>query len=156
MTVMRNIKHPDGSINVTKNVNIVVSPYCETFFDNIEEYVQEPVRVLIDLGYLTICSCDGFHKFNYDAHVVVVVNSREYAQNLIKYLKEQLGLYSVLDNTFDHLGVDVINKTFLRQYTEYFCVKILLYDANFLFAPWKKNIIKKNTSLLKTLPAFLA
>jgi hypothetical protein len=152
---MFNILHPDKSIKIDDKTNIIVSPYINNFYDEIEDGIKEAVKVLLDMGYLTIGSCDGFHIFKESAHVVVVVNSRNTAYELM-YDLAQLGIYSNINITFDHFGIDNINKLFMRNYTEYTCVKIYIYRSRLITSPFKKYIIKKNTKLLKQLKRYIA
>ena len=152
---MFNILHPDKSIKIDNERNIIVSPYIDNFYDEIEEGVKETVKALLDMGYLTIGSCDGFHTFGTNANVVVVVNSVATANDLI-YDLAQLGIYSNIDLTFDHFGVANINKLFARTYTQYTCIKIYIYQPNLFTVLFKKYIIKKNNKLLRQLKRYIA
>lgn len=152
---MLNKLHDDGSIKVEGKVNIIVSPYDDNFFDEIEGGVKDAVQILLDLGYLPISSCDGNHSFNQAAHITVVLNDEQAANFLVEQLTN-LGIKSLIDYTFDHFGVMSVNKMFMRQYTDYRCVSIQLYEHHFLFSPFKKYIVKRNTRRLKKLPRYLS
>jgi hypothetical protein len=152
---MLNKLYADGSIKLDDENNIIVSPYADNFYDEIEVGVREPVRALLEMGYLTIASCDGNHIFNGTAQVTVVLNSKQWAYNLIYDLK-QLGIDADIDNTFTHFSLEHVNNLFMRRYSEYICVKIYVYDHRFFFAPFKKHIIKRNTRLLKYLGRYTA
>lgn len=152
---MLNKIHSDGSIKVNGKINIIVSPYDDNFFDEIEVGVKDAVKILLDLGYLTISSCDGNHAFNQAAHITVVLNNESAAKSLVELL-DQMGIDSLIDKTFDHFGVKSVNDMFMRQYTEYSCVSIQLYEHSVLFSPFKKYIVKRNTKRLTKLPRYLA
>lgn len=151
---MLNKLHADGSIKLEDKINVVVSPYSDNFYDEIEDGVKKSVGALLELGYLTVSSCDGFHTFNETAHITVVVDSDTTAQGLINNLN-QLGIDSTIDNTFGHFGLDNVNNMFMRQYVEYKCVKIFMYDHKPIFSPFKKFIISRNTAQLKKLERYL-
>lgn len=158
---MRNKLHNDGSIKIDNDVNIIVSPYSTNFYDEIEEGIKEPVRVLLELGYLTISSCQGSHDDDPTAVVVVVLDTAQSANELMSNLN-QLGIASDIDHTFDHFGIEEINKLFLRQYTDYHCVKIYVYDHLQVIFPLnsfsfvKSFCIKRNTARLRKLKRYLS
>jgi len=152
---MLNKLYPDGSIRLDEKNNIIVSPYNKDFYDEVEEGVRDSVRTLLDMGYLTIASCDGNHKFNGNAQVTVVLNSKQWAYQLIYDLK-QMGINAKIDTTFNHFSIDQINKLFIRCYSEYACVKIYVYNHSLIFSPFKKYIIKRNTKLLTSLERYAA
>ena len=151
---MLNKLNPDGSINLGGKNNVLVSPYSNNFYEEIEEGIVETVKILLSKGYLTVSSCDGFHDFNETAHVSVLVNSEENVYLLMFNLK-QLGINSTADLSFEHLGLGTVNKVFVRNYDEYYAVKIFLYDSCFLFAPFKKSIIEKNNRSLMRLSEYI-
>jgi hypothetical protein len=152
---MLNRLHSDGSIKVEGKINIIVSPYADNFFDEIEVGIKDAVRLLLDLGYLTISSCDGNNSFSQDAHVTVVLDNEQAAKDLIENLN-QLGIDSIIDNTFKHFGVNSVNEMFMRQYVDYCCVSILIYEHNILSTLFKKYIIRRNTRRLTKLSRYLA
>ena len=150
---MRNKLNPDGSINLGNHINAIVSPYDTDFYNDIEEGVKDSVRTLLDMGYLTIASCDGNHEFNGEAQVTVALGSKQWAYTLIYDLK-QLGIDASIDTTFSHFGIDQINKLFMRRYSEYACVKIFMYNHKLIFLPFKQFIINKNTGKLALLERY--
>ena len=150
---MFNKLHPDGSIKLDNKNNVIVSPYDKDFYDEIEEDVKDSVRTLLEMKYLTIASCDGNHEFNGDAQVTVVLSSKQWAHNLIYDLR-QLGIKARRDTTFNHFSIDQINILFRRCYSKYACVKIYMYDSILNDVHFKKDIIKKNTQLLKCLRVY--
>jgi hypothetical protein len=158
---MYNKRHSDGSIKIDDEVNIVVSPYFANFYDEIEDGIKETVRTLLELGYLTISSCQGTHGEYPVANVVVVVDSSTSAKELMFDLS-QLGIISTMDHSFDHFGIEEINKLFFRQYTDYRCVKIWVYNPQRFVFPFNNSwlvrtyFIKRTTSYLKKLKKYLS
>ena len=63
---------------------------------------------------------------------------------------------------FDHFGIEEINKLFLRQYTDYKCVMIWVYNPNQFTFPFNNSwlvrsyFIKRTTSRLKKLKKYLS
>lgn len=79
-----NKKWPNGRIHgiseTGEYASHSVSPYAETFLDNIEEGIKPLVLALRDKNYLSISSCEG-HGLDFRRYVTLVFPDRESAQN---------------------------------------------------------------------------
>lgn len=137
-----NTRHPNGQIRVIGRTNVIVSPYDDQFYSQIEDGIIDAVRILVDKGYLPISSCIGHNLFA-DAQCTVVVDSNRTADALINDLSK-IGLLAETDRSFDHFGLIHINKLFMRSYTDVKYVKIFMYKNSLMSYIFKKLIIKRN------------
>lgn len=91
---INNNQHSDGRIymQIDKDGNLFahsVSPYSETFFDNIENGVKDLVTILRAKRYLTYSSCEG-HGNSYRRYVGLAFadnESRDIVENYITSLR---------------------------------------------------------------------
>lgn len=104
---VNNVRHEDGRIymKLTKDGQLYansVSPYAESFFDNIEPKIAPLVSALHKKRYLTYSSCEG-HDYTYRRYVGLAFSdeeSRDYVVDQVKALK----LWGVELRKFDQVA----------------------------------------------------
>jgi hypothetical protein len=166
-----------GKIYNTNNNDVIsytVSPFDNNFLSQIELYMQPIITELISKNYLPVSCCQGHGNYKRErAYFTVAFPNKEsaekYAKNFNKSFFSEV-IVSSLENWcqvekekiekdphIDHsdLGfkesVELYNKLFLRNYKEYYFVKViyersLILDNIFVKRWYKKvqQIIKKD------------
>lgn len=151
---MYNKKHSNGRINIEVGKNYVISPYDPNFYDQVEEGVRESVKVLTDLGYLTVGSCDGCHSIKEAAHVTIVFPD-EKSRIDTGYILGRLGVDHYIDHTYGTLSVEELNRLFLRNYEKYYFLTVRSYKKlPFYLMPLRGWLRKRLTRKLKKLPPY--
>lgn len=86
-----------------------VSPYAETFLDNIEDGIKPLVLALKDKCYLTISSCES-HGLSFRRYVTIVFPSQETAEDFLK------GIPFHIDNKLFHCTEFLNNSVDIDQH----------------------------------------
>ncbi len=152
-----NVKHPDGRINFGTDKNgklvaITVSPYSDTFWDNIEPRVGLIIKKLLKLGYMTFSSCDGHGEYS-ARFVWLAFDNRLKRDEAYKYFRKitwfipgvsiektsnPSNLRSV-DNYIENVGAENIdikssikyfNTVFHKLSTEWYFLKVVIFRDN--------------------------
>lgn len=118
---INNVRHEDGRIymKLTKDGQLYansVSPYAETFFENIEPKIAPLVSALHKKRYLTYSSCEG-HDYTYRRYVGLAFSdeeSRDYVIDQVKALK----LWGVELRKFDQVANQDIDAGRLKAHQQ--------------------------------------
>ena len=123
---VNNVKQKNGRIYLKIVDNILhansISPYSETFIDNIEEKIKPLVLALRNKRYLTHSSCMG-HDFTFRRYVGLAFadeETRQYVANEINSLK-LLGVKTVFFDSVSNIKITQNPKTkkpMFGKYTE--------------------------------------
>lgn len=158
---LNNAKWEDGRINmgIDGNGRVLansVSPYSETFWENVEPQIQGLVKAIRDKRYLTYSSCEG-HCLQSRRFVGLAFWSEKAREEFARRI-ESLGLFGVECRRINHVAnmktkegkdgkiefarsakvsasdydskdeVDGFNISFHRQYEKYFFLELIIFD----------------------------
>lgn len=181
-----NILHKDGRIylKITAKGELFaqsISPFSETFFDNIEPKIKNLVKSLIDKRYLTYSSCEG-HDMTFRRYIGLAFadeDSRNHIINEIKKLKLPGVQYHKKDSVancpveFNDKGdytyknkiipiqeinekeIEAFNIQFHRQYERYYFLELVILPA---ISDFPKKILSFNCLkwIIKNIPLLFA
>lgn len=163
-----NKKHSNGRIYAPTDDGSYsshsVSPYCESFWDNIEEGIKPLVLAFKNKNYLSTSSCEG-HNIYFKRYVTLAFPSQESALELkkqlqFKRLKFKLNHCSeVLNNRITHNkygeilktekiestadredSIEYMNTMIKRNYAEIWLLEIIISDQIEHEEGWKKYL----------------
>lgn len=177
-----NVVHDDGRIYLKINANgelfaQSISPYSETFIENIEPKIRDLVKSLIEKRYLTYSSCEG-HGISFRRYVGLAFCD-EVSRNHIKEEITKLNLPGVfciekeavsnnkiefseksyyykereIPENIKKEEIEAFNIQFHRNYEEYFFLEIvILKEIPYFHVNWKSfkfyTTVIKNFSLI--------
>ncbi len=172
---VNNIKHDDGRIYLDKTENALyansVSPFSETFEQNIEPKIKPLVDVLIKKRYLTYSSCEG-HDLSFRRFVGLAFADEDSRQYVIDYIAK-LNIKGITLNSIDSVSNQKSNQKrrgqsiryeekynpllveneyetlsfniqFHRNYSSYFFLEIIILDSVDIGLSLFKNPIKNS------------
>jgi hypothetical protein len=149
-----NKKHSDGRINIKPGKSYIISPYDPNFYDQIESGVRLGVKHLIELGYLTVGSCDGKHSLREGAHITIIFPDISSLNNTKIHL-DKLGVEYYDDYSYKALAVEQINNIFLRNYENYYFLSVRSFKKlPFYLLPFKGFLRKMMMHKLSKLPPY--
>lgn len=150
-----NNKHSNGRINISLGQNYIISPYDDNFYNQIESGVRLGVKHLIELGYLTIGSCDGQHLIKEPAHITIIFPDIKSLNNTKAHLNK-LGVKYYDDYSYKTMTPEKINSIFFRNYESYYFLSVRSFEKlPFYLLPFKGLLRKIMTYKLSKLPPYV-